>query len=152
MSANQNKFAPDWLVEPKDANQMDAQIWPTSFVRSGAGDVSIGGVPVGQLATTYGTPLFVVDQDDFFARAKKVKSAFDDAAASIGSSAKIYYAGKSLLTTEVVKWVERLGLNVDVSSGGELALALAADINPARIGLHGNNKSCLLYTSDAADE
>ncbi|MFM2022733.1 MAG: diaminopimelate decarboxylase, partial [Actinomycetota bacterium] len=141
MSANQNKFAPDWLVEPKDANQMDTQIWPSSFVRSGAGDVSIGGVPVGQLATTYGTPLFVVDQDDFFARAKKVKSAFDDAAASIGSSAKIYYAGKSLLTTEVVKWVERLGLNVDVSSGGELALALAADINPARIGLHGNNKS-----------
>ena len=141
MSANQNKFAPDWLVEPKDANQIDARIWPSSFVRSGAGDVSIGGVPVGQLATTYGTPLFVVDQDDFFARAKKVKSAFDDAAASISSSAKIYYAGKSLLTTEVVKWVERLGLNVDVSSGGELALALAADINPTRIGLHGNNKS-----------
>ncbi len=141
MSANQNKFAPDWLVEPKDVNHIDLKVWPSSFVRSGSGDVSIGGVPVGQLATTYGTPLFVVDQGDFFARAKRVKSAFDTAAESIGSSAKIYYAGKSLLTTEVVKWVERLGLNVDVSSGGELALALAADINPARIGLHGNNKS-----------
>ncbi|MCX6477920.1 MAG: diaminopimelate decarboxylase, partial [Micrococcales bacterium] len=141
MSANQAKFAPAWLVEPKDANQVDAKIWPAGMTRSQAGDISLGGIPVGQLAAQYGTPLMLIDQDDFFARGKKVKSAFEKAAAGIGSSAKIYYAGKSLLTTEIVKWIDQLGLNLDVSSGGELALALSGGISPDRIGLHGNNKS-----------
>jgi diaminopimelate decarboxylase len=141
MSANQSKFAPEWLVEPNDANYIDGKIWPAGLTRSAAGDVLLAGVPVGQLAAQYGTPLMLIDQDDFFARGSKVKSAFDKAAASIGSSAKIYYAGKSLLTTEVVKWIDQLGLNLDVSSGGELALALSGGISPDRIGLHGNNKS-----------
>ena len=141
MNMNQSKFAPAWLVEPKDANHIDAKIWPAGLTRSAAGDVLLAGVPVGQLAAQFGTPLMLIDQDDFFARGNKVKSAFEKAAAGVGSSAKIYYAGKSLLTTEVVKWIDQLGLNLDVSSGGELALALSGGINPARIGLHGNNKS-----------
>ena len=141
MNMNQSKFAPAWLVEPKNANHIDAKIWPAGLTRSAAGDVLLAGVPVGQLAAQYGTPLMLIDQDDFFARGNKVKSAFEKAAAGVGSSAKIYYAGKSLLTTEVVKWIDQLGLNLDVSSGGELALALSGGISPARIGLHGNNKS-----------
>ena len=141
MSANQGKFAPAWLVEPKDTNNIDARIWPSGLKRSSSGDVLLAGIPVGQLAAQYGTPLMLIDQDDFFARGKKVKSAFEQAAAGIGSSAKIYYAGKSLLTTEIVKWIDQLGLNLDVSTGGELALALSGGISPDRIGLHGNNKS-----------
>ena len=141
MSTNKAKFAPEWLVEPMDTNQIDGKIWPASLTRSAAGDVLLAGIPVGQLAAQYGTPLMLIDQDDFFARGSKVKSAFEKAAAAIGSSAKIYYAGKSLLTTEVVKWIDQLGLNLDVSSGGELALALSGGISPDRIGLHGNNKS-----------
>jgi diaminopimelate decarboxylase len=111
------------------------------LTRSAAGDVLLAGIPVGQLAAQYGTPVMLIDQDDFFARGSKVKGAFEKAAAAIGSSAKIYYAGKSLLTTEVVKWIDQLGLNLDVSSGGELALAISGGISPDRIGLHGNNKS-----------
>ena len=141
MSANQEKFAPTWLAEPKDTNSIDARIWPSGLKRSSSGDVLLAGIPVGQLAAQYGTPLMLIDQDDFFARGKKVKSAFEQAAAAIGSSAKIYYAGKSLLTTEIVKWIDQLGLNLDVSTGGELALALSGGISPDRIGLHGNNKS-----------
>ena len=141
MSANQEKFAPTWLAEPKDTNSIDARIWPSGLKRSSSGDVLLAGIPVGQLAAQYGTPLMLIDQDDFFARGKKVKSAFEQAAAGIGSSAKIYYAGKSLLTTEIVKWIDQLGLNLDVSTGGELALALSGGISPDRIGLHGNNKS-----------
>ena len=141
MSANQSKFAPEWLVEPKDANHIDGNIWPAGLTRSDAGDVSLAGIPVGQLAAQYGTPLMLIDQDDFFSRGKRVKNAFEKAAVGIGSSAKIYYAGKSLLTTEIVKWIDQLGLNLDVSTGGELALALSGGISPDRIGLHGNNKS-----------
>ena len=141
MSANQAKFAPAWLVEPKDTNHVEAKIWPSGFKRSESGDISIAGVAIGQLAVQFGTPLMVIDQDDFFTRSKRVKSAFEQATNRIGSSAKIYYAGKSLLTTEIVKWIDQLGLNLDVSTGGELALALSGGISPDRIGLHGNNKS-----------
>ena len=141
MSANQAKFAPAWLVEPKDTNHVEAKIWPSGFKRSESGDISIAGVAIGQLAAQFGTPLMVIDQDDFFTRGKRVKSAFEQATNRIGSSAKIYYAGKSLLTTEIVKWIDQLGLNLDVSTGGELALALSGGISPDRIGLHGNNKS-----------
>jgi diaminopimelate decarboxylase len=141
VSANQEKFSPDWLVEPEDVNTIEASVWPSGFSRTSAGDVSIAGVSVGQLATQFGTPLMVIDQSDFFARGKKVKAAFDDAAARIGTTSKTYYASKSLLTTEIVKWIDQLGLNLDVSTGGELALALAGGISPDRIGLHGSNKS-----------
>jgi diaminopimelate decarboxylase len=141
MNSSQAKFAPAWLVEPKDPNHIDGKIWPAGLTRSESGDVWLAGMPVGQLAAQYGTPLMLIDQDDFFSRGNKVKSAFEKAAAAIGSSAKIYYAGKSLLTTEIVKWIDQLGLNLDVSTGGELALALSGGISPDRIGLHGNNKS-----------
>jgi len=67
--------------------------------------------------------------------------AFSDAASKIGTSAKVYYASKALLTTDVVRWVDAAGLSIDVSTSGELAVALAAGIDGSRIGLHGNNKS-----------
>jgi diaminopimelate decarboxylase len=136
-----SELAPSWLAMPKDANFVDRKIWPASFVRDASGDVQIGGISVGQLAAEYGTPLMVVDQADFLARAGQVKNAFDSEAKKIQTNAKVYYASKSLLTTEVVRWVDASGLNIDVSSGGELALALAGGIEPSRIGLHGNNKS-----------
>jgi diaminopimelate decarboxylase len=141
MSSNQEKISPEWLVKPSDVNTIEPSVWPSGFSRTAAGDVSIAGVSVGQLATQFGTPLMVLDQNDFFSRGKKVKAAFDDAAARIGTTSKTYYASKSLLTTEIVKWIDELGLNLDVSTGGELALALAGGISPDRIGLHGSNKS-----------
>ena len=42
---------------------------------------------------------------------------------------------------EVARWVTDAGLSIDVCSGGELAVALAAGIAPERLGFHGNNKS-----------
>lgn len=141
MSANQAKFAPEWLVEPKDQNAIDGAVWPSGMSRAASGEVTISDVSVGQLATKFGTPLMVIDQNDFFARGAKVKAAFDDASARIGTSSKTYYASKSLTTTEIVKWIDKLGLNLDVSTGGELAIALAGGISPDRIGLHGSNKS-----------
>src|SRR5690606_3945923 len=53
----------------------------------------------------------------------------------------VYYAGKALLTKAVARWVAEEGLKLDVCSGGELAVALAAGFPPERIGMHGNNKS-----------
>jgi diaminopimelate decarboxylase len=141
MEKIETDLAPSWLSLPTDANAIDGKIWPASFKRDASGDIQVGGLPVGQLVAEYGTPLMVIDQDDFLRRSRQVKNAFDSEAKKIQTSAKVYYASKSLLTTEVVRWVAASGLNIDVCSGGELALALAGGIDPSRIGLHGNNKS-----------
>jgi diaminopimelate decarboxylase len=141
MEKIETNLAPSWLSLPTDANAIDGKIWPASFKREPSGDIQVGGLAVGQLVAEHGTPLMVIDQDDFLSRARQVKNAFDSEAKKIQTSAKVYYASKSLLTTEVVRWVAECGLNIDVCSGGELALALAGGIEPSRIGLHGNNKS-----------
>lgn len=132
---------PSWLNEPKDANSLTERIWPSTAKRDSDGEVVFGGVPVSDLIAQYGTPLYVVDQEEFERNARQVSEALSVAARGIGSDATVYYAGKAFLSTEVVRWIDRLGLNIDVASGGELAIALAAGIDPKRIGLHGNNKS-----------
>lgn len=134
-------FSPAWLATPTDLNAVDANLWPANFARNSDGEVSIGGVPVSELTAQFGTPLYVIDQADFFARATRVKSALVTAAEGIGSTAKVYYAGKAFLSTEVAAWIQELGLNLDVASGGELAAALAGGMPAERLGLHGNNKS-----------
>ncbi len=132
---------PDWLVVPGDANALDAAVWPPSAARDAHGVVSIGGVPATALRERFGTPLYVLDEQAVRARARRVLAAFRAAAAEHGVQARVYYAGKAFLSTEIVRWVTAEGLAVDVATGGELAVVLAAGADPARIGVHGNNKS-----------
>lgn len=135
-----NPLAPHWLPVPDDANTLPATVWPRSAQRAGE-EVSLGGVPVSALAARYGTPLFVVDEQDARQRAAEALAAFRGAFARIGSDARVYYAGKAFLSIDVARWMRDAGLHLDVCSGGELAVALAAGIDPALLGYHGNNKS-----------
>ncbi len=139
MSAN--PLAPEWLVHPEDANALAPAVWPTGAARVASGAIAIGGVEVTALAAEFGTPLYVVDENDARTRATRLKSAFDEAFAAIGGTVKVYYAGKAFLSTEVARWMTEAGLGIDVCSGGELAVAVAAGVDPARLGMHGNNKS-----------
>jgi len=102
--------------------------------------VRLAGVDVGELAETYGTPLFVVDEDDFRHRCAAHAAAF-------GAPERVHYASKAFLCTEIARWVADEGLGLDVCSGGELAVALHAGFPPARIALHGNNKSTAELTA-----
>jgi diaminopimelate decarboxylase len=136
-----NPLAPPWLVVPDDANALPASVWSANARRGDDGAVAIAGVPVSAIAEQYGTPVYVMDEADVRARAAGIRAAFDREFARVGSTAKVYYAGKAFLSTEVARWVVQEGLNIDVASGGELAVALAAGVDPARLGLHGNNKS-----------
>ena len=136
-----NPLAPEWLVAPADLNVIDARIWPRTAKRNSHGELTVGDVSVSALMRQYGSPLYVVDQEDFETTLLYIKRAFSDAANKIGTTAKLYYASKSLLTAEVVRWVTDAGLSVDVSTAGELAVALAAGAKGERLGLHGNNKS-----------
>lgn len=126
---------------PDDANELAPRVWPEDAVRDEHGVLRVGGVSVTDLRERFGTPLYVLDEQAVRDRAREVLAAFRDAAARHGGAARVYYAGKAFLSTEVVRWVTASGLGVDVATGGELAVALAAGADPARIGLHGNNKS-----------
>lgn len=136
-----NPLAPSWLTPPDDANALPAVVWSQNSARLDSGELEIAGVRATALAAEFGTPVYVVDEADVRARARGIRESFDREFARVGSSAKIYYAGKAFLSTEVARWVTDAGLNIDVCSGGELAVALAAGVDPARLGLHGNNKS-----------
>ncbi|SDC51433.1 diaminopimelate decarboxylase [Actinokineospora iranica] len=122
---------------PADAaalDELNQRVWPRNAERGADGVVRLAGVDVRELAETYGTPLFVMDEDDFRARCREHATAF-------GDPALVHYASKSFLSVEIARWVADEGLSIDVCSGGELAVVLRADFPPERITLHGNNKS-----------
>jgi diaminopimelate decarboxylase len=101
------------------------------------GALSIAGCSAEKLVKEYGSPIFVLDQDDFFVRTKAWQAALNE---SFGTG-KLYYAAKSFICVEVAKWLKELKVGLDVCSGGELAVALAADFPAKDIEFHGNNKS-----------
>jgi diaminopimelate decarboxylase len=124
---------PGWLRTPQDVNALMPDLWPRTVRRTDAGVLTVGGVDVREIAVTYGTPVYVLDEADFRARCREFKDAF--------AGAEVYYAGKAFLCKAVVRMAADEGLSLDVCSGGELAVALAAGMPPERLGLHGNNKS-----------
>jgi diaminopimelate decarboxylase len=109
-------------------------VWPRNLIRGDDGVVRIAGVTVTDLAAQYGTPLFVIDEDDFRSRCREMARAF-------GGGRNVHYAAKAFLCSEIARWVAEEGLSLDVASGGELAVALHAGFPAERIALHGNNKS-----------
>jgi diaminopimelate decarboxylase len=95
--------------------------------------LTVGGLPVTELARRFGTPVYVLDEADFRARCRDFVEAFGDA--------DIFYAGKAFICKAIVRMLAEEGMFLDVCTGGELAVALAGGMPPERIGLHGNNKS-----------
>ena len=132
--------APPRPQTPQELLRLAPNIWPRNTVRHDDGVVAIAGVDVTDLAQEYGTPLFVIDEDDFRARCREIAAAF-------GGGDNVHYAAKAFLCSEVARWIEQEGLSLDVCSGGELAVALHAGFPAERIALHGNNKSVAELTS-----
>src|SRR5207302_9189629 len=91
------------------------------------------GIDVRDLAGRYGTPVFVLDENDFRGRCRDFIQAFGDQAA-------VFYAAKAFCCRAVLRWAAEEGLGVDVCTGGELEVALAAGVDPAMITMHGSNK------------
>ena len=118
-----------------DPAALDYAVWPQGAHRGPEGALVIGGVDVRTAARDYSTPLFLLDEDDFRSRAADFRSAYG------AEQADIYYAAKAFLATAVARWAVEEGLGIDVASGGELAVALAAAVPGDRLLLHGNNKS-----------
>ena len=132
------------MTDPRtaDANAIDARVFPSTARRgSQCGQLKLGDLRATELTERFGSPLYVVDEDAARARAREIREALQAEAARIGTAATVYYASKAFLCVEVARWMVDEGLAIDVASGGELAVALAAGVDPAVIGFHGNNKS-----------
>lgn len=122
---------------PENIFDVESNIWPMNIKRLSSGEIQIGEVPISKLVGEYGTPLFVIDEQDVRARAKNYVEAYDTAEVPTD----VYYAAKAFLTTGVAKWLMAEGLSIDICTAGELEVALRAGVNPSRILFHGNNKS-----------
>ena len=123
---------PSWLRRPGDPNDLVPSLW-SSTAHKRDGELVVGGKSLAELATEADTPAYVLDEDDFRARARAFRDGFE--------GWDVYYAAKAFVCTAVAGWVAEEGLCLDVCSDGELSVALRAGFDPARIEYHGNNKT-----------
>jgi len=112
-------------------------IYPHTSRHNDAGHLEIGGCDVVALADTFGTPLFVYDEQTLRDQCRAYVAAF----AGLTPAARVVYASKAFSCRALIELVAQEGLAVDVASGGELAAARAAAYPPADIFFHGNNKT-----------
>ncbi len=114
-----------------------SHVYPQGSAINDAGRLEIGGCDAVELAREFGTPVYVVAEDDLRARAR----AFADGLAARHSDGDVLFASKAFPCSAVYEALASEGLACDVASGGELALALRGGFDPQRIYLHGNAKS-----------
>ncbi len=96
------------------------------------GRLFIGGCDTLALAAEHGTPLFVYDEEHLRSRCREAVAAFGPGVA---------YGAKAFLCRAMARLVCEEGMSIDVATGGELHVALAAGVPAERLVLHGNNKS-----------
>ncbi|MFJ3925968.1 diaminopimelate decarboxylase [Streptomyces sp. NPDC090022] len=108
-------------------------VWPASARPAADGDVSVAGVSLAEAADRFGTPLYLLDEEEVRGRCRAYRAAFP--------GADVLYAAKAFISRAMVRWIEEEGLGLDVCSAGELLLAFAAGFPAERIVLHGNAKS-----------
>ena len=90
--------------------ELAPNVWPHNLIRGDDGTVRVAGVTVTDLAAQFGTPLFVIDEDDFRSRCREMAQAF-------GGGENVHYAAKAFLCSEIARWVQQEGLSMDVASG-----------------------------------
>ncbi|MEU6170092.1 diaminopimelate decarboxylase [Streptomyces tanashiensis] len=108
-------------------------IWPRSARPEHSGDVTVAGVSLAETAGRFGTPVYVLDEEEVRERCRTYRTAFPEA--------DVVYAAKAFLCRAMVHWAQEEGLGLDVCSAGELMLAVTTGFPPERIVLHGNAKS-----------
>jgi diaminopimelate decarboxylase len=119
-------------VIPALTDPLPRRLLPDSAEVLPDGSLGIGGCPAAELASEFGTPLFVYDEDHLRARCREAVAAFGDG---------VSYATKAFLCLAMARLVHEEGMHLDVATGGELHVALEAGVPPDRLVLHGNNKS-----------
>ncbi len=112
-------------------------VYPIASRVNERGHLEIGGCDAVELAAEFGTPAYVYAEDDLRARA----GAYLEAFSAHGGDFEVIYASKAAPVSEIYRIFADEGLSIDVASGGELHMALEAGCDPARLYMHGNNKT-----------
>jgi diaminopimelate decarboxylase len=123
---------------PVDLNALEARVWPSAVRRGDDGAIRVADVSVRDLAVEHGTPAYLIDEADWRTRARTWLAAFGE---FDPAEPPVHYAGKAFLCKAVARWAAEEGLGLDVCTGGEIGIALAADFPAHRLTFHGNNKS-----------
>ncbi|AQS58570.1 diaminopimelate decarboxylase [Desulforamulus ferrireducens] len=98
--------------------------------------LEIGGCDAAELASKFGTPLYVIDETFFRQNCRAYYRAFTEE-----YGAEVIYACKTLINLAICTIIAQEGLSLDVVSGGELSTAVKAGFPMQRVYFHGNNKS-----------
>jgi diaminopimelate decarboxylase len=122
---------------PMTALQQLSPVFPIGSRINDQGHLEIGGCDALELAAEFGTPAYVVAEDDLHARARQFSKAF----AARTDDYEVVFASKAFPCTAVMRVFAEEGLGCDVASAGELTLALKAGFPGEKIHLHGNAKS-----------
>ncbi|HKJ36206.1 MAG TPA: diaminopimelate decarboxylase [Solirubrobacterales bacterium] len=112
-------------------------VYPAGSRVNRRGHLEIGGCDVVEVAAEHGTPSYIYAPDEIRSRARAYVQAFE----AHDVDAEVLYASKAAPVTAIYELCREQGLSVDVASGGELHMALAAGFDPGRIYMHGNNKT-----------
>jgi diaminopimelate decarboxylase len=112
-------------------------VYPAGSRVNARGHLEVAGCDVVDLVAEQGTPVYIYSEDEMRARARAYREAF----AARTEDFEVLYASKAFPCTAAYRLFAEEGLSVDVASGGELHMALRAGFDPARIHMHGNNKS-----------
>jgi diaminopimelate decarboxylase len=115
-----------------DEGPVGADLLPITADIAGDGHLRVGGVDLVALADEMGTPLFVYDEVHLRTRCREAVAAWGEGVA---------YATKAFLCSAMARLAHDEGMWLDVSTGGELHVALSAGVPPSRLVMHGNNKS-----------
>ncbi len=114
-----------------------SHVYPLGSRLNERGGLEVGGCDLSEVAREFGTPSYVYAEDDMRARARAYLEAFG----SRTDSFEVIYAAKAFPCTAAFRLMAGEGLSCDVASAGELHLALAGGFDPARVYMHGNNKT-----------
>ncbi len=114
-----------------------SQAYPIGSRVDEDGRLQLGGCDAVELAREFGTPAYIVVEDDLRARAQTFVEAFRARTKNFD----VLFASKAFPCTAIYRVLAQEGIACDVASGGELALALRGGFDPARIYMHGNAKS-----------
>jgi diaminopimelate decarboxylase len=123
------------------SNEKRLDLFPLSTQLNGAGTdaiLTIAGCDLRELAASYGTPLYLYDQQTMDMAAAAYRQALAD---YYPADAGVTYAGKAFLCTAAAQWVQRQGMILDCTGAGELHVAAAAGLPRTQILVHGVNKS-----------
>ena len=116
-------------------------VFPDSAEIDGQGRLVIGGCSALDLAEEYGTPVYVLDEATLRNRCRSYRAEFEQRCPHPGPGAQVLYASKAYINPALARIFNEEGLGLDVVSGGELAVAAAAQFPLEKVYFHGNNKT-----------